>query len=143
MDPKTLNEKVKKLDFNLINKDERNVNMNTGNKTEKDLFLENLITKDYEKYIEFLSQEDYFQDKMVNLQNRYFFIPRRLKNKDNTLDIINKNTKEKDTFYNKLLHQFNEGINSNTHVIHNAGSASKPHSLNSSYRQDNRSKMKK
>lgn len=38
-------------------------------------FLEQLLTKDYEKYMEFVAQEDFFCDKLVNLQNPYFYLP--------------------------------------------------------------------
>ena len=37
--------------------------------------IENLITKDYEHFLEFISQEDFFCDKLVNLQNPFFFLP--------------------------------------------------------------------
>jgi len=47
--------------------------------------------------MEFVSQEDYFSDKFVNLQNPYFYIPVNQKLEQSTKnELINKYVKEKE-----------------------------------------------
>ncbi len=78
--------------------------------------IEKLITKDYEHYMEFISQEDLFCDKLVNLQNPYFYLPlsskqRNDKNCGNNQNIINY-TREKHEFFNKISSKFQESNHS-------------------------------
>jgi hypothetical protein len=63
--------------------------------------LDNVITKDYEKFMEFISYEDYFCDKMPNLQNPYYYISLSMKNnkKDNAM----RYNKVKEVIYFKLI----------------------------------------
>jgi hypothetical protein len=57
--------------------------------------LENILTKDYEKFMEYLSYEDYYAEKMVSLQNPYFYISNSMKTKKPN-DIINRYNKSKE-----------------------------------------------
>lgn len=66
-----------------------------------------MITKDYEQYMEFMSQEDFFCDKLVNLQNPYFYIPMNLKqNQEKVNENIKKNKIEQDVFNLFILMKF-------------------------------------
>lgn len=106
---------LKKLDLNSIksirnevnssfnyNKNEKYLSSNNNQKEKVDkeiieIFLDKVITKDYEQYMEFVSQEDYFADKFVNLQNPYLYIPVNQKREQSTKnELINKYVKDKD-----------------------------------------------
>lgn len=125
--PKIMREKVKKLDLGSINirhslKNENiqmengNTNLQTNTKnsqvmTTKEILLENLLTKDYERLLEFVSYEDFFRDKMINLQNPYFYVPLSMKNKETANkenEIIANHTRERQDFAKKYLNIFSE-----------------------------------
>jgi hypothetical protein len=58
--------------------------------------------------MEFISQEDYFCDKLVNLQNPYFYIPLSIKqnytNQSNNNDIV-KYTRDKEVLFINIYKQ--------------------------------------
>lgn len=80
-----------------------------------------MITKDYEQLIQFSSQESLFSDKLVNLQNPYFYIPVHLKQNDtNKNNIFIKHKKENDDFCNKISNRFSEPTNNKSSVLNSS-----------------------
>jgi hypothetical protein len=125
--------KIKELDLKSLNTNKQLIEMNedeaqsNSNKikiNEKEVYIENLITKDYEKLLEFISYEEFFYDKMINLQNLYMYLPLSSKcNNSNNLEIFNKYSKEKDEFYNKIGNKFAESQSNKVSVNNQSGGA--------------------
>ena len=133
LNSKLLTEKgVKKLDLinintrqnnkleNILINDQNTNNLASGNvnynnekvRNTTTLFLENLILSDYEKYQEFLSFEDSFAGKMVNLQNPYYFVPLNFQTKNNEDERLKKYNIQKESFSNKYANKFTKNTSS-------------------------------
>jgi len=87
-----------------------------------------MISKDYENLNEFLSNEEYFCNKLVNLQIPYFFISKNQKSDNqpyNSKDKINKYNKETEVniiiqfqnFIKKISEKFPENLNKRHAII--------------------------
>ncbi len=123
-----INKKLKKLDLNAIKQQENSIKEdNISSNVLNQCITENMLTKDYEKFMELLSYEDNLSDKMVDLQNPYYYIHIKEKNKNNKFDSVKYiRSKEviiiKQEFSNNLNNKFgdmNRHNSNKTSIINN------------------------
>lgn len=103
---------IKKLDFKSLSQIEHpkspNIVLSKSDIDKESSLIDKLISKDLEKYIEFLSNEDNQCDKMVNFQVPYYFLGINSKQSlsTNGKELIENNKKVKEEFFTRIEKKF-------------------------------------
>lgn len=116
---------IKKLDLKSIDKSKEETEnpkekTNVQNKSdiERETIAENLISKDLEKYIEFLSTDDEFCDQLLNYQMPYLFLGINDKKSLSTTgkELAESHVKSNDEFFKRIEKKIESSSDTPTHT---------------------------